>query len=298
MRPFYYSVNEYLVDTYGFKIYKLALNGGMSCPNRDGLIGSKGCIFCSGKGSGDFDSKDIDSAKERIKNKYSGNDFIAYFQSFTNTYAGVDYLRDLYMPVISRPDIRILSIATRPDCLSDEIISLLDELNRIKPVWIELGLQTIHPATAGYIRRGYNLDVFDNAVERLNSIGIRPIIHIIIGLPGETADMMLETAKYISKPGISGVKLQLLHVIEGTDLCADYNNGMFQTMEMDEYFSVVGKILEVLPKDLVIHRLTGDGPKNTTVAPLWSFDKKNVLNKMNQYFKDNNIIQGKYYKGN
>lgn len=297
MRPHYYSVNEYLNDTFGTKIYKLALNGGMSCPNRDGLIGSKGCIFCSEKGSGDFDSRDIDAAKLRVKDKYSGNDFIAYFQSFTNTYASIDYLSSLYFPVIKRPDIRILSIATRPDCLSGEVLSLLEELNSIKPVWVELGLQTIHESTASYIRRGYTLDVFENAVSNLNKIGIRPIVHMIIGLPKETKDMMLETARYLAGSGISGVKLQLLHVLKGTDLCTDYENGLFKTLEPEEYYSIAGQILEILPPDCVIHRITGDGPKNITVAPRWSLDKKNVLNQINRYFKENNIIQGKYYKG-
>ncbi len=294
MKPYYYSLNEYLKEQYGHKIYKLALNGGMTCPNRDGLIDFRGCIFCSAGGSGDFATGlcDFDKAKELIKDKYSGNDFIAYFQSFTNTYAPVSYLEQLYMPIIKRDDVRILSIATRPDCLSDECIELLDKLNKIKPVWIELGLQTIHERTARYIRRGYSLDVFENAVSRLNKIGIRPIVHMIIGLPGESRDEILQTAAYLSHMNISGIKLQLLHVLKNTDLATDYNNGCFKVLELDEYISIVADILQILPADMVIHRITGDGPKNLLIAPLWSANKKNVLNSLNCYLRDNNIIQG------
>ena len=294
MKPYYYSLNEYLKEQYGHKIYKLALNGGMTCPNRDGLIDFRGCIFCSAGGSGDFATGlcDFDKAKELIKDKYSGNDFIAYFQSFTNTYAPVSYLEQLYMPIIKRDDVRILSIATRPDCLSDECIELLDKLNKIKPVWIELGLQTIHERTARYIRRGYSLDDFENAVSRLNKIGIRPIVHMIIGLPGESHDEILQTAAYLSHMNISGIKLQLLHVLKNTDLATDYNNGCFKVLELDEYISIVADILQILPADMIIHRITGDGPKNLLIAPLWSANKKNVLNSLNRYLRDNNIIQG------
>ena len=294
MKPYYYSLNEYLKEQYGHKIYKLALNSGMTCPNRDGLIDFRGCIFCSAGGSGDFATGlcDFDKAKEIIKDKYSGNDFIAYFQSFTNTYAPVSYLEHLYMPIIKRDDVRILSIATRPDCLSDECIELLDKLNKIKPVWIELGLQTIHERTARYIRRGYSLDVFENAVSRLNKIGIRPIVHMIIGLPGESHDEILQTAAYLSHMNISGIKLQLLHVLKNTDLATDYNNGCFKVLELDEYISIVADILQILPADMIIHRITGDGPKNLLIAPLWSANKKNVLNSLNRYLRDNNIIQG------
>lgn len=294
MKPYYYSLNEYLKEQYGHKIYKLALNSGMTCPNRDGLIDFRGCIFCSAGGSGDFATGlcDFDKAKEIIKDKYSGNDFIAYFQSFTNTYAPVSYLEQLYMPIIKRDDVRILSIATRPDCLSDECIELLDKLNKIKPVWIELGLQTIHERTARYIRRGYSLDVFENAVSRLNKIGIRPIVHMIIGLPGESHDEILQTAAYLSHMNISGIKLQLLHVLKNTDLATDYDNGCFKVLELDEYISIVADILQILPADMIIHRITGDGPKNLLIAPLWSANKKNVLNSLNRYLRDNNIIQG------
>ena len=307
MLPYYYSLNEYLKKEYGHKIYKLALNGGMSCPNRDGLIDTRGCIFCSAGGSGDFAggragyalSQSVDEqiikAKELIAAKYNDGHYIAYFQSFTNTYADVSYLRNLYMPVISRNDIDILSIATRPDCIDDNILSLLSELASIKPVWIELGLQTIHENTADYIRRGYSLDTYDNCVKRLINIGIRPIVHMIIGLPGESTSDILETADYIAHSGAWGIKLQLLHILKGTDLYTDYINGAFKALDLNEYTAIVGQIIARLPKYMVIHRITGDGPKSLLEAPMWSANKKLVLNTLNQYFKDNNIYQGRNY---
>lgn len=305
MRPYYYSLNEYIRQTYNTKMYKLSLSGGMTCPNRDGLIDNRGCIFCSAGGSGDFTgaalSKDnnidiqIDTAKALISRKYSGSDYIAYFQSYTNTYADVNYLRRLFYDVVKRPEIRILSIATRPDCLSSDIIELLAELNSIKPVWIELGLQTIHERTAKYIRRGYTLDIFEEAVRNLNRIGIRPIVHMIIGLPGENESMILETAKYLSHCNISGVKLQLLHVLKNTDLAQEYFNGSVDILSLTQYSEILGKIIKLLPPDCVIHRLTGDGPKNLLIAPLWSSNKKNVINTINRYLQENAIIQGSEY---
>ena len=290
------QVNEYLKGTYGVKMYKLALNGGMNCPNRDGLIDTRGCIFCSAGGSGDFACTNVDDAKKLISNKYTGNNFIAYFQSYTNTYADVSYLRNLFMPVINNPDVKILSIATRPDCLDDSVITLLDELNKIKPVWIELGLQTIHKKTSDYIRRGYELDIFTDAVKRLNNSDIKVIVHMILGLPGESDEMMLDTARFIANSGAWGIKLQLLHVLKGTDLADDYNNHLFETMTMDNYIRLIGRIIELLPPDMVIHRLTGDGPKKILIAPLWSADKKRVHNSLMQYFTNNNIIQGRNYE--
>lgn len=296
MLPHFYSVNEYLKGTYGVKMYKLVLNGGMNCPNRDGLIDTRGCIFCSAGGSGDFACTNVDDAKKLISNKYTGNNFIAYFQSYTNTYADVSYLRNLFMPVINNPDVKILSIATRPDCLDDSVITLLDELNKIKPVWIELGLQTIHKKTSDYIRRGYELDIFTDAVKRLNNSDIKVIVHMILGLPGESDEMMLDTARFIANSGAWGIKLQLLHVLKGTDLADDYNNHLFETMTMDNYIRLIGRIIELLPPDMVIHRLTGDGPKKILIAPLWSADKKRVHNSLMQYFTNNNIIQGRNYE--
>ena len=296
----YYSLNNYLKTKYGCKVYKLSLSSGLSCPNRDGTLSSTGCIFCSNGGSGEFASDchlsitdQIESAKKRVSKKISNGKYIAYFQSFTNTYADTGYLRELFMPVILRDDIRILSIATRPDCLGDDVLKLLDELNRIKPVWIELGLQTINNSTADYIRRGYPLSVYDEAVSNLLSIGIAPVVHMIIGLPHETISDYIATARYISDSGASGIKISLLHILKDTDLYNDYCKGLFKALTMDEYLAAIGAILPVLPKSMVIHRLTGDGPKNILAAPLWTADKKRVLNTLSHYLKENMIYQGK-----
>lgn len=307
MLPYYYSLNEYLKKVYGYKLYKLALNGGMSCPNRDGLIDTRGCIFCSAGGSGEFAGgrygqtynpsidEQIVRAKKLIAGKYKDEHYIAYFQSFTNTYADISYLRDLYMPVITRSDIDILSIATRPDCIDENTLKLLSELNNIKPVWIELGLQTIHENTARYIRRGYSLNTFDECVSKLINIGIRPIVHMIVGLPGESTSDILETTDYIAHCGAWGIKIQLLHILKGTDLYTDYKNNMFKALELNEYIDLTGQIISHLPPDMVIHRITGDGPKSILEAPMWSANKKLVLNSINQYFKANNIYQGRNY---
>lgn len=296
----YYSLNTYLKNTYGEKLYKLSLNAGMTCPNRNGTLDTRGCIFCSAGGSGDFAenpdnsiTEQIASAKNRVRNKMKGNSYIAYFQAYTNTYAPVSYLRKVFMEAISHPDIKILSIATRPDCLSDEIIQLLQELSVIKPVWIELGLQTIHETTAQYIRRGYPISCFQNTVERLHKAGIEVIVHMILGLPGETKDDMLATAAYISSLPVQGIKLQLLHILKGTDLAKDFFENKFEVLELSQYTDIVVSIVERLPKDMVVHRITGDGPKNLLIAPLWSGDKKRVLNTINQEFRLRNTWQGK-----
>ena len=310
MLPHYYSLNEYLADRFGHKIYKLALNGGMSCPNRDGLIDTRGCIFCSAGGSGDFAadrltnenhspactsiSQQLKAAKQLLQNKYKGHSYIAYFQSFTNTYAPVSYLRRIFTEALQDPEVEILSIATRPDCITAEIAALIAELSTIKPVWVELGLQTIHPSTAAYIRRGYSLDIFEQAVALLDCDQI--ITHMILGLPKETPEDMYATARYIAgNPRLKGIKLQLLHVLRGTDLAADYTNGFFQTLTQKEYFEIISHILPLLPPDMVIHRITGDGPKSLLIAPLWSTDKKNVLNCMTKHLRENNICQGSLF---
>ncbi len=287
----YYSVNQYLRDTFGQKVYKIALDGGFTCPTRDGSLARGGCIFCSAEGSGDFAQKvkpgdvdaQIEKAKKRVEAKISGDGkYIAYFQSFTGTYGPVEYMKSLYNEAISNPDVVALSIATRPDCLPDEVLDMLSELNRKKPVWIELGLQTIHKKTADYIRRGYELEVYDEAVKKLKNIGIAQIIvHVILGLPGETEDMMLSTVKYVADSGANGIKLQLLHVLKGTNLEKEYLAGKFQVMTMEEYVKLVRKCLEIIPRDMVVHRLTGDGDKRILVAPEWSGDKKRVLNALN-----------------
>ena len=259
----YYALNDYLQDTFGEKVYKIALNGGFTCPNRDGTLDTRGCIFCSGAGSGEFAGRSEDSitaqieqGKERIKKKIKNGKYIAYFQAFTNTYAPVQRLRALYEEAVSHPDIAVLSVATRPDCLSQEVVALLQEMNRRKPVWVELGLQTIHEKTAEYIRRGYPLSVYDGAVKALKEIGVQVIVHVILGLPGETEEKMKETVSYVGQSGADGIKLQLLHVIA------------------------------LLPERMVIHRRTGDGDKKTLIAPKWSMDKKRVLNALQKAIRE------------
>lgn len=286
------TVNEYCKKQFGEKLYKISLNGGMSCPNRDGKLDVRGCIFCSAGGSGDFApdrsiplDEQIEDAKRRVSSKYKGTHYIAYFQAYTNTYAPVEKLRALFMPVIKREDIAVLSIATRPDCLSDEVLDLLRELNDIKPVWVELGLQTIHEKTADYIRRGYSLPVYDKAVRNLEAIGIHTITHLILGLPGETKEDMLQSVRYVSDCGSQGIKLQLLHVLKGTDLASDYEKGLFRTLLFDEYIDLLADCVRLLPKDMIVHRLTGDGPKNLLIAPMWSADKKRVMNAIHQRLK-------------
>lgn len=289
----YYSLNQYLRDTFGGKVYKIAIDGGFTCPNRDGTLDNRGCIFCSGAGSGDFaeNRKDsvteqIEKGKERLSGKIKNGKYIAYFQAFTNTYGPMDELKRKYEEAIRHPDIVAVSIATRPDCLEDDVLDLIEELNHIKPVWVELGLQTIHEKTAAYIRRGYRLSVFDEAVLRLRRRGITTIVHVILGLPGETRADMLETVSYVGKSGVSGIKLQLLHVLRGTDLEKDYESGRFEVMSMENYVNLVADCIAALPRNMVIHRMTGDGDKKTLIAPLWSGDKKRVLNALNKAIKE------------
>ena len=283
------TLNQYCKETFGEKLYKLSLNGGMTCPNRDGTLGDRGCIFCSAGGSGDFApaadlplEEQIAQAKARIASKFRGSRYIAYFQAYTNTYAPVERLKALFEPVINRPDMAALSIATRPDCLPEAVLDLLGALNQIKPVWVELGLQTIHPKTAAYIRRGYDLPCYDRAVLELNARGIHVVTHVILGLPGETRQQMLETVDYAVQSGSGGIKLQLLHVLEGTDLAEDYRAGNFTVMTLEEYVDLVAACVRRLPEDMVVHRMTGDGPKRILLAPLWSGDKKRVLNALNR----------------
>lgn len=296
----YYSLDYYLKENYGEKLYKIALNGGCTCPNRDGTCGTRGCIFCSEGGSGDFAaqsslsiSEQLREGKALVSKKYQGNGYIAYFQAFTNTYAPVSHLRKIFIDAISDPEVRILSIATRPDCLEPEILALLKELNEQKPIWIELGLQTIHPETAAFIRRGYDLDVFEKAVRDLSEIGVTIITHVILCLPGETTDDMLATIQYLNKQPIHGIKLQLLHILKHTDLADIYEKEPFLLPDMEAYFQLLGKCICCLRPDIVIHRLTGDGPKSLLIAPLWTGNKRVVLNSMQKYFREQNIWQGK-----
>ena len=289
----YLSFNKYLKDKFGQKVYKISLDGGFTCPNRDGKAGTRGCIFCSKGGSGDFAesremsiTEQIESGKKRVEKKIKSGKYIAYFQAFTNTYAPVEILRQKYEEAINHPDIVALSIATRPDCLGDDVLRLLDEMNKIKPVFVELGLQTIHQKSAKYIRRGYDLSIYDKAVRDLNKIGVNVVVHVILGLPNESENNMLETVKYVCESGANGIKLQLLHVIDGTDLAKDYEKGLFKTLEFDEYVNLIVKCVKIIPKDIVIHRLTGDGAKKDLIAPLWSADKKRVLNAINKVLRE------------
>ncbi len=298
----YYSVDYYLKQTFGEKIYRLSLNGGMTCPNRDGTLGTGGCIFCSSAGSGDFAQKSskpicqqLATAKEQMRSKRNCQKFIAYFQAFTNTYAPVNYLRKIFMEAISDPDVVILSIATRPDCLSSEILQLLTELNDLKPVWIELGLQTIHPATSRFIRSGFTLECFHMAVTALQQCSIPTIVHVILGLPGETREQMLQTVSYVGNLGIFGIKLQLLHILSDTELGVFYARQPFPLFSQDDYCELVADCLELLPQTITIHRLTGDGPKNLLVAPLWSSAKRSVLNQIERTLKTRDTWQGKCY---
>lgn len=298
----YHSMDYDLKQLYGEKVYKITLNGGMTCPNRDGKIGHGGCIFCSTAGSGDFAgpatcsiTKQLAMGKENLTKKRPVHSYIAYFQAFTNTYAPVEYLRQIYMEAIQDPDVQILSIATRPDCLPYDVLQLLEEINQIKPVWVELGLQTIHPQTATYIRRGYPLEVFEEAVNNLRKRNISVITHTILGLPGENEDMMLETIDYLNKMDIQGIKLQLLHILKGTDLALDYEKQPFWSPSMEEYISLLGTCIARLRPDITIHRLTGDGPKELLIAPSWTSQKRTVLNTLHRYLKEQDIWQGKEY---
>ena len=289
----YLSFNKYLKDKFGQKVYKISLDGGFTCPNRDGKTGTRGCIFCPKGGSGDFAesrkmsiTEQIENGKKRVEKKIKSGKYIAYFQAFTNTYAPVETLRQKYEEAINHPDIVALSIATRPDCLGDDVLRLLDEMNKIKPVFVELGLQTIHQKSAKYIRRGYDLSVYDKAVRDLKKIGVNVVVHVILGLPNESENDMLETVKYVCESGANGIKLQLLHVIDGTDLAKDYEKGLFKTFKFDEYVNLIVKCVKIIPKDIVIHRLTGDGAKKDLIAPLWSADKKRVLNAINKALRE------------
>lgn len=296
---YYHTLNEELQKRFGIKAYKLALDGGFTCPNRDGTRGTRGCIFCSGSGSGEFaaDSastipQQIEQAKQRIAAKYRTGKYIAYFQNFTNTYGSIERMEQLFGAAIHHPEVVALSVATRPDCLPDEVLALLQTLNTQKPVWVELGLQTIHPQSAAYIRRGYDLPVFDDAVKQLKQAGLETIVHQIIGLPGESDAQIIQTAQYIGQSGADGIKLHLLHVLKGTDLALDYAAGKFETLTLEHYISLLERCLQVLPPEVVIHRLTGDGARRDLIAPLWSADKKRVLNAIRTAFIRDNLVQG------
>lgn len=293
----YYSLNEYLKNTFGEKVYKLSLDLGLTCPNRDGTLDTRGCIFCHNGSShfaegGENVHIQLENAKKRIQSKTDAKKFIAYFQSFTNTYAPAEYLEKIFTEVTNREDIVAISIATRPDCLPIDILDLLEKLNKIKPVWVELGLQTANEKSAEYIRRCYPNSVYENAVKELKERGITVITHIIIGLPNETRDDIFNTVDFSVNSGTDGVKLQLLHILKDTDLYEDYKKGLVKPLSLNEYMDILFECIERIPQNIVIHRITGDAPKKELVEPLWSADKKNVLNTINREMKLRSIIQG------
>lgn len=300
----YHSLDYEMKHRFGEKVYKISLDGGLTCPNRDGTLDTRGCIFCSGSGSGDFAAPRCSSVTAQItqgiegikKRKQVGRKFIAYFQSFTNTYAPVSYLEPLYKEALAHPDVVMLSIATRPDCLPPDVLQLLAECNRIKPVIVELGLQTSSKTTAQFIRRGYPLSVYDEAVTKLKNIGIEVVTHVIAGLPGETKQDFYNTLNHVAACQSDGIKIQLLHILKGTDLAALYESGQCTVLTQEEYIDLVLQSIALLPPKMTIHRLTGDGPKELLIAPLWSSRKREVLNKIHKQLKQQNIWQGKEYK--
>jgi len=320
----YYSLNEYCKQTFGDKVYRLSLNAGCTCPNRDGKLGIGGCTFCSEGGSGDFASDynvsitaQIAEAKTRIQKKTDCNKFIAYFQAYTNTYAPIAHLRRVFTEALEQPEIVGLSIGTRSDCLPDEVLDLLEELSSLdwdayfdshdtssglqktkKSIWIELGLQTIHNTTHARLNTHTTIEMFDKAVANLHSRNLPVITHVILGLPGETKERMLETIKHIASLPVSGVKLQLLHILKETKLGLEYENEPFPLFELEEYCDFIIDCLELLPPDMVVHRLTGDGPRKLLIAPLWSTDKKHVLNTITKRLKERDTWQGKFFATN
>ena len=298
----YFSLDRYLKETFGQKVYKIALQGGMTCPNRDGTCGTKGCIFCSGDGSGEFAQPldtsvtiQIEKAIKRMEKKTNADRFIAYFQDHSNTYGDIDYLFHLFSEAISHPKVVTLSIATRPDCLENEKIELLEKLNSIKPVWVELGLQTMHEKTAHSIQRGYPLSVFEKAAEALKNASIPFIVHIILGLPNEKRSDMKQTVRYVARSGAFGVKFHLLHILKHTALADEYLQGKISVLTKEEYLDIVTDMIELLPAHMVVHRLTGDAPKALLVAPEWSGNKKDVLNSLRRVLEEKNTLQGRRF---
>ena len=286
----YKTLSSHYREKFGCKVYKLSIDAGFTCPNRDGTLGTRGCIFCSAYGGGEFAqgrcgsiADQLERAKSRVRGKIRDGRFIAYFQSFTNTYAPVDRLESLYRQAMAPDEIVGLAIGTRPDCLPEETVALLGRLNQIKPITVELGLQTIHAETAAYIRRGYDTPVYTDAVRRLKAAGLEVVTHIIIGLPGEDEAMAVQTTRHSVEAGTDGVKFHLLHVLRGTDLEKEYAAGTFRCLEFREYAQILKACLDVLPSHVVVHRITGDGAKRDLIAPLWSGDKKRVLNDLHRF---------------
>ncbi len=304
----YYSLDAYCKNTYGEKLYKIALNAGLTCPNRDGTLGNNGCIFCSAGGSGDFAvdrqrypsiGAQLNAGRALFHSKETGRRYIAYFQAYTNTYGDPDYLRTIYEEALQEPSAAGISIATRPDCIPQNVLTLLVNIKGKFPdkfVWIELGLQTIHEETARFIRRGYSLEVYDKCVVKLQEAGIPVITHVILGLPGETPKQVLQTIAHLNAIGTWGIKLQLLHILKGTDLAPLYERGDYLPLSEEDYLSLLIRCLEHLSPEIVVHRLTGDGPRDLLLAPLWNLDKRHVLNTLHHTMKLQDTRQGSHYE--
>ncbi|WP_138203359.1 TIGR01212 family radical SAM protein [Haloimpatiens lingqiaonensis] len=298
----YHSLNYFLRNKFGEKVFKISLDAGFSCPNRDGTIGTKGCIYCSERGSGDFAgnrmfsiSDQFRDIKNMMNNKWKNGKYIAYFQAYTNTYASVDILREKYEEAIAQGDVVALAIATRPDCLGDEVLSLLEEFSQKIYTWVELGLQTSNEKTAKLINRGYKLEVFEEAVSNLRKRNIDVVVHTIFGLPGETKEDMLNTIKYVSDCGVQGIKIHLLHLMKNTPLVNLYEQGKLRFLEQEEYIDLICEAISILPPDMVVHRLTGDAPRNLLIGPMWSLKKWEVLNGIDKALEDKKIYQGINY---
>lgn len=300
----YNSFNYFLRNKFGEKVFKISLDGGFTCPNRDGKVAKGGCTFCSSRGSGDFAgeriqpiSEQFEDVKIMMKKKWKSADkYIAYFQAYTNTYAPVDELRAKYEEAISKEGVVALAMGTRPDCINEEVLDLLEEMNKKVYVWLEIGLQTIHEETAKNFNRGYSLDVFDKAIEGLKSRGIDTVVHSIFGLPGETKEMMLQTVDYIANKGVRGIKFHLLHLMKGTRMVKDYEEGRLEFLSQEEYIDLICEGIARIPEDLVVHRLTGDAPRDLLIGPMWSLKKWEVLNDIDKALEDRGIYQGINYK--
>lgn len=302
MNNLFYSVNDVLRKHFGTKIIKLSLDGGFTCPNRDGTCGTSGCIFCSSSGSGEFAGSRKLSIQEQARSqiellrpKWKEAKYIAYFQNFTNTYASAEYLRTLYDEALSIDNVVGLAVATRPDCLDDEIVDLLSEYNKKTYLWVELGLQSIHKKTADFIRRGYDLSVFDEAMKNLTRYGIKTVAHLILNLPGESFSDMENSLRYVCDSGIWGIKLQMLNILHQTDMALYYENRPFYLQTADEYIELVSHLISKTPPHIVIHRLTGDGDKKSLIAPRWVLNKRYVLNGIQKYMREHELYQGKFY---
>ena len=299
----YHSLNYFLRNKFGEKIYKISLDGGFTCPNRDGKVATGGCTFCSARGSGDFAGSRIlsiteqfEDRKEMMQKKWKDGKYIAYFQAYTNTYAPVDELRRKYEEALAQKNVIAKSIATRPDCLDDDVLDYLSELNKKTYLWVELGLQTINDETARNFNRGYDFEVFDNSLKKLQERGIEVVVHTIFGLPGETKEDMLKTVDYVAHSGAQGVKFHLLHLMEGTRMVKQYENGELQLLSKEDYIDLICEAVAMIPEEMVVHRLTGDAPRQSLIGPMWSLKKWEVLNDIDKALVDNNIWQGKNFK--